>query len=280
MFKLRYFFLSMNVLNGLLAAAVAAVVYFFVIPFMNPAVMSLPPAKETVAWSGEKAAPSQSSPPADYAVISEQNLFHPERKIPPEKQPEKVIPKPDVFLYGTLITDDVSFAFIEDKKAPYSTAGRGKRQVTLKKGDNLSGYILSEIEANRIVLVKGEDKLVVTLDDRGKRRAGEASASQMGARTAAGGMTAYPPVASSFPQAAPASAQVAVPPGPGAGGVVGSRLYPAPAGSASPQAAPPAAQAVTSPVTGNFTPQTLPTTRRSRVEEMQKMRLESQQQGK
>jgi len=122
---------------------------------------------------------------------------------------------------------------------------------------------------------------VVTLDDREKRRAGEASASQMGARTAAGGMAAYPPVASSFPQAAPASAQAAVPPGPGAGGVIGSRLYSAPAGSASPQSAPSAAQAVTTPpATGNFTPQTLPTTRRSRVEVMQKMRLESQQQGK
>ncbi len=35
----------------------------------------------------------------------------------------------------------------------------------------------SEIEANRIVLVKGDDRVVVMLDDREKRRAGEASAS-------------------------------------------------------------------------------------------------------
>ncbi len=68
-------------------------------------------------------------------MISEQNLFHPERKIPPEKQQEKAVPKPDLFLYGTLITNDASYAFVEDKKAPYSTAGRGKRQTTLKKGD-------------------------------------------------------------------------------------------------------------------------------------------------
>ena len=39
----RYFFLSMNVLNGLLALAVAAVVYFAVIPLLNPvARISLP----------------------------------------------------------------------------------------------------------------------------------------------------------------------------------------------------------------------------------------------
>jgi len=86
MSMVRYLFLSLNVLNGLLAAAVAAVVFFAVIPFLSPAAMSLPPAKETVAGSGEKASSSQGLPPADYAVISEQNLFHPDRKIPPEKK--------------------------------------------------------------------------------------------------------------------------------------------------------------------------------------------------
>jgi len=281
MSKVRYFFLSMNVLNGLLAAAVAAAMFFTVIPFLNPAVLSLPPAKEPVEWSGEKAAPAQSSSPADYAVISEQNLFHPERKIPPEKQQEKVIPKPDLFLYGTLILDDASFAFVEDRKAPYSTAGRGKRQLTLKKGENLGGYILSEIEANRIVLVKGEDKLTVMLDDRQKRRTIEqSSALPATQRAISDGTSTFPPVVSPSPQTALSSTRAAVPPGPGIGGVMGSRLYPAPAGSVSPQSVPSAAQAVTSPVIGNFTSQTLPTTRRSKVEEMQKMRLESQQQGK
>ncbi len=234
MLKLRYFFLSMNVLNGLLAVAVAAVVFFAVIPFLDPAVMSLPPAKETVARSGEKAAPSQSSSPADYAVISEQNLFHPERKIPPEKQQEKVIPKPELFLYGTLITNDGGFAFIEDKKAPYSTEGRGKRQITLKKGDSLSGYTLSEVEANRVVFIKGEDKLVVTLDDREKRRAGRASASPATIGSAPGGTTPFQPAASSFPQAAPS-------PGPGMG-VPGSRPPSQPFVSPSSPAAPSSAQ--------------------------------------
>ena len=95
-----------------------------------------------------------------------------------------------MFLYGTLITDDASYAFIEDKKAPYSTPGRGKRQVTLKKGDHLSGYTLSEIEANRIVLVKGEDKVVVTLDESEKKRTGEVPAMPATARTATGGISA------------------------------------------------------------------------------------------
>jgi hypothetical protein len=273
MFKLRYFFLSMNVLNGLLAAAIASVVFFAVIPFLNPVVrFSPPPVKPPAALSGEKKAPPQSLSPADYAVISEQNLFHPERKVPPEKQTEKVIPKPDLFLYGTLIMDDTSIAFVEDRKAPYSTAGRGKRQRALKKGDSLSGYILSEIEANRIVLVKGEDKLVVMLDDTGKRRASEAPASQMGARTTAGGITSYPPAASSFPQAAPGSAQAAPSPGPGLG-VPSTRPPSQPFVSPSPQAAASSPQSATSPGL-EIGPGSRPPTRRGQIQEVQRIKAE------
>jgi hypothetical protein len=206
----RYFFLSLNVLNSLLALAVAAVAYFAVIPLLNPvARISLPAVKETATPSEEQTTPSQRSPVTDYAVISDKNLFHPERKLPLEKQPEKAVPKPDVVLYGTLIGDDASYAFIEDKKAPYSTPGRGKRQITLKKGDHLSGYIVSEIEANRIVLVKGEEKLVVMLDDGAKRRTSEAPAGPTAARTAAAG-TSTP-----SPQAMPPSLPAAVSPVPG-----------------------------------------------------------------
>jgi hypothetical protein len=281
MILMRYVLRSLNVFNGLLLIAIAAVVYFAVIPVLNPAAqMTLPPGQDPSAPSGKKAELFRNLAAGDYALISDQNLFHPERKIPPEKPSEKAVPRPEVFLYGTLITSEGSFAFVEDRKAPSPAGGRDKRQRTLQKGASLAGYLLGEIEADRIVLVKGDERVVVMLNDREKRRAGEASASPVGARTAAGGMTAHPPVASSFPQAAPASAQAAVPPDPGAAGVIGSRLYVAPAGSASPQSAPSAAQAVTSPVTGNVTPQTLPTTRRSRVEELQKMRLESQLQGK
>jgi hypothetical protein len=242
----RYFFLSLNVLNGLLAAAVAAVAYYAIIPSLNPvARISLSPAQGTTASSGKMAAPAQNLPAADYAVISNQNLFHPERKILPEKQPEKALPKPDVFLYGTLIADDASIALIEDKKTPYSTPGRGKRQTILKKGDHLSGYILSEIEANRIVLVKGEEKVVVMLDDREKRRTGETqavAAMPTTARTAAGGIAPSPPGAPpSVPQAMPSPIPAMVSPGPGIPGPP-PRPSPPPSISSSPQMMPPSAQ--------------------------------------
>jgi hypothetical protein len=219
MVRMKYLCQSMNVLNGLLAAAVVTVASFTVLPFLNlDTQMSLPAAKETAERSGEKSVLPQNYSPADYAVISEQNLFHPERKIPPEKKDEKAIPRPDVVLYGTLITDDMSMAFVEDKKAPYSTPGRGKRQVSLKKGDNLNGYILREVETNRIVLVKGEDKIVVMLNEGEKRKAGAAPALQaiptMPSSSAPPAMTpSSPPAAPSLPQAAPSPVPGAVVPG-------------------------------------------------------------------
>ena len=216
---MKYIFQSMNVMNGLLTAAVAIVAYFTVIPFLNLNIqMSLPAVKETVGRSGEKTELPQNYSPVDYAVISEQNLFHPERKIPLEKKDEKAILRPEVVLYGTLIMDDMSIAFIEDKKAPYSTPGREKRQIVLKKGDNLNGYILREIEATRIVLVKGEEKIVVMLNEGEKRKAGAAHTPQATSTLPSGGslppaiISSSPPAAPSLPKAATSPVpEVAVP---------------------------------------------------------------------
>ncbi len=276
---MHYFFLSLNVLNGLLALAVAGIVYFVVIPVLEPVTrISLPTAKGTVASSGNMAAPARDLPAADYAVISNKNLFHPERMIPPEKQPEKVVPKPDVFLYGTLIAGDASYAFIEDKKAPHSTPGRGKRQITLKKGDNLSGYTLGEIEANRIVFIKGEDRVVVMLNDQGKRRTSDTPGT---ARTA----TAAPPPASpgapSSPQFIPSSTPAAASPGPGIAGPPARPSPPPtqPSLSSAPQAAPSSPQdASTTRPGGIGTSGTWPPTRssveqtRQKIEEGRQMR--------
>ena len=172
MAKVKYIFQNINVLNCLLTVAVATVVYITVIPFLNLDIqMSLPEVKETVERAEEKSAPPQNYSPVDYAVVSEQNLFHPERQLTLDKN-EKAMPKPEVVLYGTMIMNDTSIAFIEDKKAPYSTQGRGKRQRALKIGDRLSGYILKEIAPTHIVLVKGEEKMIVMLYDGQKRTAG------------------------------------------------------------------------------------------------------------
>ncbi|MDA8125426.1 MAG: hypothetical protein M0009_09585 [Deltaproteobacteria bacterium] len=218
MIRLQYFLRSLNVLNGLLAAALALVAYGTVAPFLRPVAISFPTLKASPAPVDENATPPASAAATDYVVISNQNLFHPERKIPPEKPVEKVIPRPDVVLYGTVLAGERSFAFVEDRRAPYSTAGRGKRQMTLKKGDSLSGYIVSEIEANRIVLAKGEDKFTVLLDDRGKKRADETASSTNG-RAASGGSgalqsfpaPAFPTVPLPSPKSAPSGKSSGIP---------------------------------------------------------------------
>jgi len=172
---------SMNVLNCLLSLAVAAGVTTVVVPFLNLEIRAtLPIIRPTEPEQTFR--PASPPPPsfADYLTVSEKNLFHPERRLPPEKSAsaeKPVIPKPDLVLYGTLITDNLSIAYIEDRKAPYSTPGRGKRQTQLKKGDSVGGYVLREIEPNRIVLTMGEETLVVMLDEKDKQRGGETTAS-------------------------------------------------------------------------------------------------------
>jgi type II secretory pathway component PulC len=126
---------------------------------------ALPPAKKFTEAASEKTSQPQTPSIAEYAVISEENLFHPERRIPPEKKEAAPLPKPDFVLFGTLISDDLRLAYLEDLKAPRSTAGRGKRHTALKKGDAMSGFTLKEIEADKIVMVRGEEKIIVSIND-------------------------------------------------------------------------------------------------------------------
>jgi len=75
-----------------------------------------------------------------------------------------------------MISNDLSLAYLEDLKAPRNTPGRGKRQVALKKGDSLSGFVLKEIETDKITMVRGEEKLIVAMNDPQKAKAREVAA--------------------------------------------------------------------------------------------------------
>ena len=167
---LTYVLKSANVLNLILIAAGVSAMLYLVYPVLNANVTykAPPVAKEAPAAKEEKNAASP--PPADYTVVAEQNLFHPERKIPPESKDEKALPKPELLLYGTLLADNLRLAYIEDKKAPQSSPGRGPRQTVVKQGDTISGFLLTSVEADRIVLVRGEEQLVVFLSDAKKPR--------------------------------------------------------------------------------------------------------------
>ncbi|MGO9379903.1 MAG: hypothetical protein ACLPN1_02165 [Dissulfurispiraceae bacterium] len=153
---------QITVINCILLVCIVTFVYFVLIPIFTVEVR-IPPAASasvnTAELTKEKAVEQGVNPSVqEYAVIAEKNLFHPDRIIPAEKKAETVV-RPEFVLYGTLISDSVSIAYISDSKAPRSTAGRGKRQVGLKLGEALSGYTLKEVLPDRAVMVRGDDRI-------------------------------------------------------------------------------------------------------------------------
>jgi hypothetical protein len=166
MHRLNRLFRNINLLNIILIVSAFLLADYVVLPLLNAKIKYIPAtSKKVFTVKKEEAALGQTPSPSDFTIIADQNLFHPERKIPPEKKEEAPLPKPEFVLYGTLITDNVSFAYLEDKKSPRSTPGRGKRQTALKKGDTMSGFTLKEIDHDKIVMVKGEETLIVKVID-------------------------------------------------------------------------------------------------------------------
>ena len=176
-----YFLRSINVINIVLAAAVILSARYMVLPLIGAEVKyTPPPVKTAVPAAEEKAAPAGPLSAPDYAMVAEKNPFHPERKIPVEKTATgpgaagaQPLPKPEFVLYGTLITDGKGFAYMEDKRSPRSTPGRGKRMTVLREGDLLSGFTLKDIGKDKVVMARGGEELVVYLNETKPRTSGQ-----------------------------------------------------------------------------------------------------------
>ncbi len=254
------FLRNINVINLGLSALILYFAYFLLFPLMDlPVAYSLPPAKPSATGKTETVPPTQQTlNPMEYTQIADQNLFHPERIIPPEKKAEAPLPKPEFVLYGTMITSDLGIAYLEDKKStPVTTPGRGKRQTALKKGESLSGFILKELFNDRVVMNRGEETMTVYLNDPQAPKAREGVPDQTKTAASAKAPGGTPP-ALARPGTAPA----------GPAGAAGPDNRPRPAPSPAPSStagatAPPAAMSglpspgtpATSPGTpGAFTP--------------------------
>ena len=163
MTKGRRLLKNINVLNVVLVLAVLVMANYAVAPLLHVNLGDIVPLQKKSAEEKEMKPDAPNPPsPSDYLIIADENPFHPERKIPPEKKAdEKPLPKPEFVVYGTVISDDTSIAYLEDLKAPVNTSGRGKRQIALKTGDVLSGFTLKSVEADKIVMVRGEEKMVI-----------------------------------------------------------------------------------------------------------------------
>lgn len=156
-----------TLLNVLLLLASGLFASDFLLPqWRGETTFSLPKAARKAADKKQTDPPTSQNPsPQAYVVIADQNLFHPDRVMPSEKKPENALPVPEFILYGILMAPDGSLAYLEDKKAPVTTPGRGQRQVVLKKGEVLSGFTLKDILVDRVVLARGEEIITVYLDD-------------------------------------------------------------------------------------------------------------------
>jgi type II secretory pathway component PulC len=203
----QYLIRSINVLNLILFAAVAMVFFYVLEPLLQASTaVKIPVAKETPVVSSKDGERHQVMVNND-AVIGDKNLFHPDRIIPPEKKTAVALVRPDIVLHGTMITDQIKLAYVEDKKAPSTSSGRGTRQITLKEGDLIGGYKLKQITDKMVLLTNGEEQMTLYLDELKDRKTETTGTAKTGGPT--------PPTAAQTPSRPsmplPASAPVPAP---------------------------------------------------------------------
>lgn len=203
----QYLIRSVNVLN-LVLLAVAVVVFFYLLDpiLQEPAAVAIPPAKEESALPVVPAKGTGGVPltTADYDIIGDKNLFHPDRVIPPEKKKvdtAKEKAKPELVLHGTMITDQVKLAYIEDKKAHGISPGRGAGQSTLKEGDQIGGYKLTQITDKMIVLTNSSEQMILYLDELKERK----TETTMTAKPSGATQPMFPQTAQGTPRPLPTS---------------------------------------------------------------------------
>jgi type II secretory pathway component PulC len=132
----------------------------------------LPEHQETV----KKSAAKVENPPAvgtnkeptslrSFIVISEKNIFSPERKDFPMLTVEKSnsVTRPRVILYGVTIAGDFQAASLANPGRPLK---KGEREtITVKIGEKIGGYKLARIQPDRITMESNGDSFEVLLYD-------------------------------------------------------------------------------------------------------------------
>lgn len=171
----RYLLRSINVLNLLMTAIAIGLFIAFLNPLLGtPAPVKVPASNEIQPGIARGVDRTMKPSMTDYALIGEQNLFHPDRTISEaKKSPAPVkLSRPELILHGTMLTGELKMAYLEDKKARPKIPGRGAAHMVIKEGDTVGGYILKQITENMIVLANGEEQMTLYLDEL-KDRKGE-----------------------------------------------------------------------------------------------------------
>lgn len=171
-FSVRSIAKNATILNILLLFFLVIMLNYIVFPLLKIHISYNMPVRDRTKLTDLTTSPPKIDLPSlqDYAIVANNNLFHPDRIIPPEKHDdEKPLPKPDFVLHGILITDTVKIAYLEDLKEPKYTPSRGKRIIPLKQDDVISGFTLTKIDADEVVLVRGDEKMDISISDSHRR---------------------------------------------------------------------------------------------------------------
>jgi hypothetical protein len=104
-----------------------------------------------------------------YILISEKNIFNPERKdfpimpTPLTELPKKPMVRPKIILYGVTLAEDDQYALISNPGRPLQ---KGEREImTIKVGDRIGEYQLVKILTDRIIMEAPEDTVEILLYD-------------------------------------------------------------------------------------------------------------------
>lgn len=152
----RLLLLNLVLVSAGVVFSIQLVWAFLATPWLPPSAVAratqptLPPATEERA----------SGPLATYDVVASKNLFNPSRS---ETGTASVAPSVKPFLHGVVLTDGAPAAFLEDPTT--------KRVRGYKPGDAVAGGQLERIEADRVVIRRGEGTFEVLLRDPAKPKA-------------------------------------------------------------------------------------------------------------
>ncbi len=94
-----------------------------------------------------------------FNVIAKKDLFRPSRTAPlaVSAKAEKPLPKNTPKLFGTIILNDLKTAILEDSDT--------KTTKNYQINDSISGYVVSEIHENKVVLLFNDEKVEIKLRD-------------------------------------------------------------------------------------------------------------------
>ncbi len=95
---------------------------------------------------------------AAYNVIVQKDLFRPSRTAAPRADSNRSsFPKNPPKLFGTMIINNENFAILENPST--------KTTKLYHVNDSVAGFIVSEIQKDKVILLKGSEKIEVKLRD-------------------------------------------------------------------------------------------------------------------